>query len=129
MSERSARGSAQSAAPASFPYQLAVLLRPGAIIFLVVKKEGEQCPMHLQAAVVVDEAHFTESVHEITPLDLVVPTISASVSWLTFKLAGSGLDCSPKFASTNRIRANRFSLELKIWPTKSCSIRSIRDSK
>ena len=35
-------------------------------MFSVVKKEREQCPMHPQAAVVVDEAHFTESVHEIT---------------------------------------------------------------
>lgn len=45
--------------------------------------------------------------------DRVVPIISARVPWLTFRLAPSDLDRVPKLASNNRVRANRFSLELK----------------
>jgi hypothetical protein len=44
--------------------------------------------------------------------DRVVPIISASVSWLTFAMIGSGLPSLPKFASRRRARARRFSLEL-----------------
>ena len=44
--------------------------------------------------------------------DRVVPIISASVSWLTFAMIGSGLPSLPKFASRRRARASRFSLEL-----------------
>jgi hypothetical protein len=42
----------------------------------------------------------------------VVPIISASVSWLTFAMIGSGRPSLPKFASSRRVRARRFSLEL-----------------
>ncbi len=35
-------------------------------VSLVAEKEREQCPVHLQAAVVMDKAHFTEPVHKIT---------------------------------------------------------------
>src|SRR5438309_11245211 len=46
-------------------------------------------------------------------LDRVVPTLSASVSWLTFGTTGSGRPSLPKLASNRRILARRFSLELK----------------
>ena len=61
----------------------------------------------------VDEAHFTESVHEITHSG----SRGTNHFWKCFLAylqdGGSGLDCSPKRASTNRIRANRFSPELR----------------
>jgi hypothetical protein len=44
--------------------------------------------------------------------DRVVPIISASVSWLTFAMIGSGLPSLPKLANKRRARAKRFSLEL-----------------
>jgi hypothetical protein len=37
-------------------------------------------------------------------LDRVVPTISARVPWLTFRLAVYGVDCAPKPASNRRVR-------------------------
>ena len=42
----------------------------------------------------------------------VVPTTAASVSWLTFGMTLSRFDSLPKWASSRRIRASRFSLEL-----------------
>ena len=45
--------------------------------------------------------------------DLVVPIISASVSWLIFAMTGSALTSFPKFAIKRRTLARRFSLELK----------------
>src|ERR1700676_2929274 len=45
--------------------------------------------------------------------DLVVPTISASVSWLIFAMIGSGFASLPKFAIRRSSLARRFSLELK----------------
>ena len=45
--------------------------------------------------------------------DLVVPIISASVSWLIFAMTGSGLPSLPKFAIRRSTLARRFSLELK----------------
>ena len=45
----------------------------------------------------------------------VVPIISASVPWLIFAMMGSGLPSLPKFASSRRARASRFSLELNKW--------------
>jgi hypothetical protein len=54
--------------------------------------------------------------------DLVVPTISASVSWLIFAMTVTDLPSFPKLASRRRTLARRFSLELKSWSTKSsCS--------
>jgi hypothetical protein len=44
--------------------------------------------------------------------DLVVPIISARVSWLTFAITGSGLPSLPKFAINRSSLARRFSLEL-----------------
>jgi hypothetical protein len=58
-----------------------------------------------------------------------VPIISASVSWLIFAMIGSGLPSFPKFASSNRSRARRFSLELKSWSTRSSSTRMVRASR
>ena len=45
--------------------------------------------------------------------DRVVPTISASVAWLTLAMIGSGLPSLPKFAIKRSPLAKRFSLELK----------------
>jgi hypothetical protein len=42
---------------------------------------------------------------------LVVPIISASVSWLIFVVIGFGLPSLPKFASSRSVRAKRFSLD------------------
>ena len=49
-----------------------------------------------------------------------MPTISAKVSWLIFGITFSDLPSFPKRASNKRVRANRFSAELKSWSTKSC---------
>src|ERR1039458_5963487 len=59
----------------------------------------------------------------------VVPTISASISWLILATTGSVLPAFPKFASSRSTRANRFSLELKSWSTRSSSIRMLRESR
>ena len=61
--------------------------------------------------------------------DRVVPTISASVSWLIFAMTGSGLPSLPKFAIRRSSLARRFSLELKSWSTKSSSTREFRDNR
>ena len=61
--------------------------------------------------------------------DLVVPTISASVSWLSFAMTGSGFPSLPKFAIRSSALARRFSLELKSWSTKSSSTRAFRANK
>ena len=53
-----------------------------------------------QAAVVVDESLHPESVDEKLTRDRVVPTISASVSWSTFKTNASRFVCAPKPASS-----------------------------
>ncbi len=45
--------------------------------------------------------------------DRVVPTISASVSWLIFAMTGSGLPYFQKWAMSSSTRASRFSRELK----------------
>jgi hypothetical protein len=42
----------------------------------------------------------------------VVPTISASVSWLIFVVIGCAAPALPKLASRRSVRASRFSLEL-----------------
>jgi hypothetical protein len=44
--------------------------------------------------------------------DRVVPIISASVSWLIFAIAGSGVPSLPKFANSRSRRARRFWHEL-----------------
>src|SRR6201999_901684 len=56
--------------------------------------------------------------------DLVVPTISASVTWLIFAMTGSGFPSLPKFAIRSSNLARRFSLELKSWSTRSSSTRA-----
>src|SRR4029453_19221537 len=48
----------------------------------------------------------------------VVPIISASVSCESFGTARAGLSCIPYRASSNSVRANRFSLELKSLSTR-----------
>ncbi len=58
----------------------------------------------------------------------VVPIISASVPWLIFAVTGSGLPSLPKFASSRRVRAKRFSLELSKWSTRSASTRLLRST-
>ena len=55
--------------------------------------------------------------------DRVVPTISASISWLTFPMTGAGAPSLPKFAIRRSTRARRFSLELNSWSTKTRSRR------
>ena len=47
-----------------------------------------------------------------TTRERVAPIISASVSWLTLAMIGSGLPSLPKLANKRRARARRFSLEL-----------------
>ena len=79
---------------------------------LFVQKEGKQCFVHPQGTVVINESHLAKAVHEKRARDRVVPTISARVPWLTFRLAEYGLDRTPKPASNRRVRASRLSLEL-----------------
>ena len=61
--------------------------------------------------------------------DLVVPIISANVSWLILGLIGLGLPSFPKFASRSNSRARRFSLELMSWSIRSSSIRLFQVSR
>ena len=56
----------------------------------------------------------------------VVPIISASIAWLIFAVMGSGVPSLPKFASSRRARASRFSLELNKWSARSASTRLLR---
>ena len=46
--------------------------------------------------------------------DLVVPTISASMSWLIFSRIGATFPEFHERASDNSVRASRFSLKLNI---------------
>ena len=55
-------------------------------------------------------------------LGRVVPTMPAKVSWLIFGMTVWGVPFFPKFASSRSTRANRFSLELNNWSTRSSSI-------
>jgi hypothetical protein len=50
--------------------------------------------VHVQPAVVVNEAKLAELIHEVTDAERVVPIISASVSRLIFAITGSGLPSS-----------------------------------
>jgi hypothetical protein len=50
--------------------------------------------------------------------DLVVPIISASVSWLIFAMTVSRLPSLPKFANSSKAHARRFSLELNLRPPR-----------
>jgi hypothetical protein len=68
--------------------------------------------MDFDAVVVVNKTQFSNFVHEKLTRDRVVPIISASGSWLTFAMIGSGRLSLLKFASSGRVRARRFSLEL-----------------
>ena len=56
-----------------------------------MEKEGEQCSVYAQGAVVIDEAQLLKRFIKKLTRDRVVPTISARVPWLTFRLAGCGL--------------------------------------
>jgi len=59
----------------------------------------------------------------------IVPTISASVSWLIFVVTGSGRPSLPKLARRRSVRARRFSLELNRWSTRFSSTRLLRVSR
>ena len=75
--------SGQTLAPAPEPVWSIVLTaaRSGRS---VVEHDVEQRAVDLQPAVVLDEAQLPELVHEEADRERVVPTISASVSWLIF---------------------------------------------
>jgi len=82
--------------------------------------------MNLQMAIVGDEANFLNLFMKWLTRGRVVPTISASVSWLIGVVIGWGPPSLPKFARISSVRANRFSLELKSWWTRSSSTRLFR---
>ncbi len=69
--------------------------------------------MNLQGSVVINEPSLRNLFMNKLARDLVVPIISASVSWLIFAMTGSALTSFPKFAIKRRTLARRFSLELK----------------
>ena len=68
--------------------------------------------MNVELAVIVDETEFANLFIKKLTLDRVVPTSPASVSWLMLGITSSGLPSFPKLASSRRMRASRFSLEL-----------------
>jgi hypothetical protein len=61
----------------------------------IVKDDIQKRAVNLQPAVVVDVAEFAEPVHEKVTRERVVPMISASFSWLSFAITGSGLPALP----------------------------------
>jgi hypothetical protein len=63
--------------------------------------------MHLQFAVVLDEAELAEFVHEVVDAEN-ASTVRSSASW-------------PTWAGMTSRRARRFLLELKSWSTRSAS--------
>src|ERR1700678_1184537 len=85
----------------------------------VVQDDIEQRRVNRQAAVALDETSLRNLFMKKLTLERVVPTISASVSWLILAITGSGLLSFPKLASSRSTRVNRFSLELKRWSTRS----------
>jgi hypothetical protein len=70
-------------------------------------------------AVVIDKTQLLELVHEMTDPRRVVPTIYAKCSRLTLGRTLSARRSLPKLASNKRLRARRFSLELKSRSTRS----------
>ena len=82
-------------------------------VLLVIEEKGVQRFMYVQISVVVDVSHLPKSVHEVTYSRPCGPTISASVSWSIFGTSEFGFPFSLKSASSNRILASRFSLELQ----------------
>jgi hypothetical protein len=93
---------------------------------LIVQHDVQQRAVNLKMAIVVDETHFTEFVHEWLTRERVVPTIFASVSWLTLAMTFCGLPSFPKFANSSKARASRFSPELNSWSIGSASTRIVR---
>ena len=93
---------------------------------LVAQNHAQQRTADLYLPIVVDKAELPKFVHEEAHPRLVVPTISASIFWLIFVVIGSGHPSLPKFASSRRVRAKRFSLELNRWSTRSASTRLLR---
>ena len=86
--------------------------------------------MNLDGAVVFDEpSSFRKRFMKKLTLDRVVPIISERVSWLIVGITFSGLPSLPNCASSRRVRASRFSLELKSWSTRSSWMRALRASR
>jgi hypothetical protein len=69
--------------------------------------------MDLQLSVVLDEPKLPEFIQKKLTLERVVPIISANVACVISGITVSGFPSLPKLASNKRIRAKRFSLELK----------------
>jgi hypothetical protein len=67
--------------------------------------------VHLEGAVVLDEAELAKLVHEEVTRERVVPTISASVSCDSF--GSTRCDVFAAEPGQQQQRASRFSLELK----------------
>ena len=69
--------------------------------------------MNPDPPLVFDKASLRKRFMKKLTRDLVVPTISAKVSWVIGGINDSGSPVLPNSASNKRILAKRFSLELK----------------
>jgi hypothetical protein len=86
-----------------------------------MQNDIQQWAVDFDAAVVSNQTQFWNLFIKKLTRERVVPIISASVSWLTLAMIGSGRPSLPKLASRRRARARRFSLELNNWSTKSAT--------
>jgi hypothetical protein len=69
----------------------------------VVPDDVEEGTVHVQLAVVVNEARFAELIHEETDASGVVSIMSASVSWLIFGMIISGFPFFTRWAATHHM--------------------------
>src|SRR5450631_1007311 len=93
---------------------------------LVMQDSVQQRTVDLDMSVIVIRPSLRNLFMKKLTRDLVVPIISASVSWLIFGVISCGVPSLPKCESSRSIRASRRSLELKSWSIRSSSIRLFR---
>ena len=98
-------------------------------LWLFADNHVKQRGMHFELAVVLDEAELAELVHEVVDARAVVPTRAAITSWLIGATTVRSSASWPTWDSMMSRRANRFSLELNSWSTRSASIWLLRSKR
>ena len=95
---------------------------------LLVQDNTQEGRIDVDLAVVLDEAQFLNLFMKKLTRERVVPIISASIACDTLGSTFCGRSCLPYRARSRRVRASRFSLELKSWSIRSSSTRTFRAS-
>ena len=85
--------------------------------------------MNVQSIIIFNKPTFTKLVHGKPDFRSIVRRISANPSWLMLAITSSDLPSFPKFASSKRSRARRFSLGLNSVSTKVSPVRMSRLSR